>query len=233
MDPDMRWLLAAILIAGIAGPALAQNAAAGRDAFLATNYAEARRILEPLADAGDTEALYWTGVMYSQGQGYARDCQEAAFRYEQAAGQGHAEAAFSLGFMLYYGAGASAADCEMIPDREKAAPWLLQAAKAGKAHAQFLVGRMHSTGNGLTRSMDDAFDWLEKAANAGLREAQFDLGLLYARVGNRRDAYFWFRLLEMRGYPGAAQNAAALAKNLTAAEVEDADRRARQWKPAK
>lgn len=228
----MRWLLAAILIAGLAGTARAEDAAAGRDAFLATDYAKARRILEPLADTGDAEALYWTGVMYSQGQGYPRNCLEAAFRYEQAAGKGNAEAAFSLGFMLYYGTGATAADCELIPDREKAAPWLLQAAEAGKHRAEFLVGRMYSTGEILTRSMDNAFVWLEKAANAGIAEAQYDLGLLYAEVGNRGRAYFWFRLLAIRGYPGAAQNAAALAKTMDKPDIEDADRRARQWKPS-
>jgi TPR repeat protein len=227
----MRWLLAAILIAGLAGTARAEDAAAGRDAFLATDYAKARRILEPLADAGDAEALYWTGVMYSQGQGYALDCREAAFRYEEAARLGHAEAAFNLGFMLYYGSGASAVDCELIPDREEAAPWLLQAAMAGKPRAQFMVGRMYKTGNGLRRSMDNAFDWLEKAANAGLAEAQYDLALLYAEVGNRGHAYFWFRLLADRGYPGAAQNLSILAKNMQQSEIEEANRRARLWKP--
>lgn len=228
----MRWLLATLMIANLAGVAQAEDVAAGRDAFLAADYAGARRILEPLAGAGDAEALYWTGVMYSQGRGYVRDCLEAAYHYELAARQGHPEAAFNLGFMLYYGAGASAADCELIPDREKAAPWLLRAAQTGKPRAQFLVGRMYKTGEGLTRSMDDAFDWLEKAANAGLTEAQYDLGLLYAQVGNRREAYFWFRLLEMRGYPGAAQNVGALARNMDAGEIEDADRRTRRWKPA-
>lgn len=228
----MRWLLAALLIATLAGTARAEGASAGRDAFLAADYAEARHILEPLAGAGDAEALYWTGVMYSQGRGYVRDCLEAAFHYEQAARQDHPEAAFNLGFMLYYGAGASAADCELIPDREKSAPWLLRAAEMGKPRAQFLVGRMYMTGDGLPRGMDNAFDWLEKAANAGLTEAQYDLGLLYAQVGNRRDAYFWFRMLAARGYPGAAQNASRLAKNMQQSEVEDADRRARQWKPA-
>jgi len=228
----MRWLLAAIIIAGLVGTARAEDAVAGRDAFLAADYARARRILEPLADAGNAEALYWTGVMYSQGQGYPRDCQEAAFRYEQAARQGHPEASFNLGSMLYYGAGASAADCELIPDRAKAAPWLLQAAEAGKPRAQFLVGRMYQTGEILSRSMDKAFAWLEKASDAGIAEAQYDLGLLYAQVGNRGEAYFWFRLLAARGYPGAAQNAAALAKNMDKADIEAADRRARQWRPA-
>jgi len=197
------------------------------------DYAMARRVLEPLAEAGDAEALYWTGVMYSQGRGYLRDCQEAAFRYEEAAWQGHAEAAFSLGFLLYHGMGASAAECEMIPDRENASHWLLQAAAANKPRAQFLVGRMYMTGDGLPRSMDFAFDWLEKAANAGISEAQYDLALLYAEAANRRDAYFWFRVLAARGYLGAAQNAAALAKNMQQQEIDEADRRALLWVPAR
>jgi len=229
----MRWLLAVILIAGLAGTAGAQSAADGRDAFLAADYAKARRIFEPLAEAGEAEALYWTGVMYSQGQGYPRDCQEAAFRYEEAARRGHPEAAFNLGFLLYYGAGASTVDCELIPDHEKAGPWLLQAATAGKPRAQFMVGNMYLRGDGLPHGMDNAFDWLEKAADAGLTEAQYDLALLYAEVGNRGRAYFWFRLLAARGYPGAAQNAAALAKDMQQSEIDDADRRARQWKAVK
>jgi TPR repeat protein len=228
----MRGLLAAALLIFFAGSAMAQDADAGRKAFLAGDYAKARRILEPLADKGDAEALYWTGTMYSQGRGYKADCREAAYRYEQAVRQGYPDAAFSLGFLLYYGAGASAADCEMIPDHEKAAPWLLRAARMGKPRAEFLVGRMYMNGDGLRKSTDDAFDWLEKAADGGIGEAQFDLGLLYARVGNYRKSYFWFRVLSRSGYPGASQNAARLAKTLSAPEIEDADRRARQWKAA-
>jgi TPR repeat protein len=173
----MRWPLIAILLTVFAGPAMARDADAGREAFLAGDYVKARHILEPLADKGDAEALYWTGVMYSQGRGYRPDCQEAAYRYEQAARQEYPEAIFSLGFLLYYGAGADAADCEMIPDHEKAAAWLLRAARMGKPRAQFLVGRMYMDGDGLRKSTDDAFVWLEKSANAGIGEAQFDLGL--------------------------------------------------------
>jgi TPR repeat protein len=221
-----------LLITGLTAAAgAAQGVSEGKKAFLAGDYAAARRILEPLADSGDAEALYWTGVMYSQGRGYPADCQEAAYRYEQAARKGHADAAFNLGFMLYRGVGATALDCELIPDREKATPWLLQAAKAGKPRAQFLVGRMYATGEGLSRSLDDAFPWLERAAKAGITEAQYDLGLLYARVGNNGEAYFRFRLLAARGYPGAAQNAATLAKAMSVGEIEAAESRLRQRQP--
>lgn len=228
----MRGLLAIALAVIFAGSAMAQNADAGREAFLAGDYAKARRILGPLADKGNAEALYWTGTMYAQGRGYKPDCREAAYRYGQAARQGYPDAAFSLGFLLYYGSGATAAECEMIPDHEKAAPWLLHAARAGKPRAQFLVGRMYMNGDGLRKSTDDAFNWLEKAADGGIGEAQFDLGLLYARVGNVGEAYFWFRVLSRSGYPGASQNAARLAKSLSTSEIDDADRRARQWEAA-
>lgn len=229
----ISWPIAGIMMLGLVGTTSAQDAASGKKAFLAGDYAEARRILEPLADEGDPEALYWTGIMYTRGQGYEADCREAAFRYEQAARQGHADAAFSLGFMLYRGMGASALDCELIPDREQAATWLLQAAKAGKARAQFLVGRMYESGEGFARSLDAAFEWLERAAGAGIMEAQYDLGLLYARVGNSRDAYFWFRLLEKNGYPGAAQNAARLSESLEPNAIEAADRKVQNWPPKK
>ncbi len=169
--------------------------------------------------------------MYSQGKGYPADCREAAYRYEQAALQGHAEAAFNLGFMLYYGVGASALDCELIPDKDKAAPWLLRAAEAGKPRAQFLIGRMYASGDGLGRSMDEAFRWLQQAAEAGIAEAQYDLGLLYAGVGNNRDAYFWFRLLAAKGYPGAAHNAARLAEVLPSGEIEMLDEKVRASHP--
>jgi TPR repeat protein len=228
----MRWPLAVILLIVFTESAMARDADAGREAFLAGDYAKARHILEPLADKGDAEALYWTGVMYSQGRGYRSDCREAAYRYEQAARQGFPEAIFSLGFLLYYGAGAGTADCEMIPDHDKAAPWLLRAARMGKPRAQFLVGRMYRDGDGLRKSTDDAFDWLEKAAKGGIGEAQFDFALLCARLGNYKEAYFWFRVLSRKGYPGASQNAARLAQILSAAEIDDIDRRARQWKAA-
>lgn len=230
----MRWLAAVMLIAVLSGAVHAQengDAAAGRAAFMAAQYEKAKRILEPLAEAGDAEAQYWIGVMYAHGRGYPPVCRQAIRWYERAAAQGHPLATFNVGFMLYHGWGADPSGCRFTSDAARAAPWLKKAAEMNVPRAQYLIGHIYETGNGLPRSMDEAFLWIEKAANAGLSEAQFDLGLMYARAGNRKDAYTWFFLLAERGYPGARQNADVLAKNMTPGDVYEAERRALYWTP--
>ncbi len=233
MNGIFGFLLAAVAVAATPGLAAAQDAGAGRDALMRSDYARAHDILVPLADAGDAAAQYWVGVMYAQGLGVAPDCREAALRYAAAARQDHPQAAFGLGLMLYRGFATMQDDCPMGPDPAAAAPWLMRAAKLDMPMAQYLVGRMHRTGEGLARSADDAFDWIGKAAASGLGAARFDLALMYAEVGNRVDAHAWFAVLAAKGYPGAAANRARVAKNMTAAEIAEAGKRAESYRRVK
>lgn len=231
----MRLLLAAVLVAVFAGAVDAQEdpyTAAGRYAFLMADYDTAKRYLEPRADAGDAEAQYWVGVMFAHGRGQPRQCDQAIRWYERAARQGHPEATFSLGFMFHHGSGSISDGCLILADRARAAPWLKRAAELGAPRAQYMIGNMYRTGHGVRASQDDALKWLERAANAGLPEAQFDLGLLHADAGNNSDAYFWFFVLSLRGYPGAWDNAELLAAQMDSAEVYGAVRRARNWSPS-
>jgi hypothetical protein len=233
MNRIFAFLAVALIFAATPGVAVAQDAGAGRDALMKADYARARDILMPLADAGDSAAQYWVGVMYAQGLGVAQDCREAALRYAAAARQDHPQAAFGLGLMLYRGFATMQDDCPLGPDPAAAAPWLLRAAKRDMPMAQYLVGRMHRTGEGLARSSDDAFDWIGRAAAAGLGAARFDLALMYAEVGNRVDAHAWFAVLAAKGYPGAAANMARLAKNMNAAEIAEAQMRAESYGPVR
>lgn len=219
------WALALVLATMLPIAAWSQeDAAAGREAFLRADYAAAKRVLQPLAEAGDAEAQYWIGVMYAHGRGYPAVCRQAVRWYEKAARQGHAEAAFSLGFMLYHGWGVERDECHLPADPERAGPWLKQAAEAGNPRAQFLVARMYATGDGFAHSADAAFDWLRQAADSGLAEAQYELALIYAEAGNRVDSWAWFSLLAEQGYPGAAINIGLLAENMT--EEQRAEARA-------
>src|SRR3970040_2840818 len=98
----MRFMrLAAFLIVLL--PALTANAGVdeGRKAFMAAHYAQAWKELSPLAKAGNADAQYLLGVMYSHGRGVGQDDDQSARWYAAAAKQGHVEAAFNLGFMLY------------------------------------------------------------------------------------------------------------------------------------
>ena len=233
MNRIFAFLAMAAVFIATPGAAAAQDAGAGRDALMRADYARARDILVPLANAGDSSAQYWVGVMYAQGLGVAQDCREAALRYAAAARQDHPQAAFGLGLMLYRGFATMRDDCPLGPDPAAAAPWLMRAARLDMPMAQYLVGRMHRTGEGLPRSADDAFDWIGKAAASGLGEAQFDLALMYTEVGNRVDAHAWFAVLAAKGYPGAAANRARLAKNMTAAEIAEAQMRTESYRVVK
>jgi TPR repeat protein len=51
---------------------------------------------------------------------------------------------------------------------EEAAQWFLQAAEAGDAEAQFLLGRMHYDGNSLSVDNVTAYMWFDIAAENGL-----------------------------------------------------------------
>jgi TPR repeat protein len=131
--------------------------------------------------------------------------------------------------MLYHGWGSDPDGCRLLSNAQRAAPWLEKAAEMGVPRAQYLIGNMYRTGDGVPLSPEEAFKWLAKAANAGLSEAQFDLGLLLAGVGNQDEAYFWFFLLAESGYPGARQNADVVARNMEPGEIYQAERRAYYW----
>lgn len=217
--------LTAFLIVLMPAPAANAGVDEGKKAFMAANYAAAWNELRPLAKAGNAEAQYLLGVMYSHGRGVKRDAGESARWYEAAARQGHVDAAFNLGFMLY--------------QEEKfaaAAPWLLKAAEQGNGMAAGLVGVMYRAGLGLGKDDGRASSWILNAAEKGVAGAQYEAGLMCAKlIAERRctypEAYKWFRLLARAGYPGAAHNAAALATRMAAGEIAEGDRLVNAWRP--
>ena len=73
----------------------------------------------------------------------------------------------------------------------------------------------------------------ERAAEKGKVEAQYDLGLMYATGrGVARDyvvAHKWFNLAAARGNGEARTHRVELARDMSAAEVAQAQRMAREW----
>lgn len=71
------------------------------------------------------------------------------------------------------------------------------------------------------------------AAEAGRAEALYDLGLLYSTgqgVGlNYIEAHKWFNLAAMRGIRRAQIDRAELARDMSAHEIAEAQRQAREW----
>jgi hypothetical protein len=67
------------------------------------DFKRALEILEPMAKAGDDEAQFHIGLMYSSGEGVPRDARTAVEWYRQAAEKGNADAQYNLGqeYSLY------------------------------------------------------------------------------------------------------------------------------------
>jgi hypothetical protein len=85
-----------------------------------------------------------------------------------------------------------------------------KAADLGVARAQFNVGLMYDSGQGVARDYAQAVIWYRKAANQGLAPAQNNLGSLYENgQGVARDyaqAMSWFRKAADQGYAVAQSN---------------------------
>ena len=85
-----------------------------------------------------------------------------------------------------------------------------QAARAGVAAAQWLLGRCYHDGLGVPREPAEAFRWYQKAAEQGYAPAENSLGICYSRGdGTRRDptqAVRYYLQAARRNYASAQYN---------------------------
>jgi TPR repeat protein len=143
--------------------------------------------------------------------------------------KGQADSQYKLGIAYDEGLG--------VPkDHPEAFKWFRLAAEQGHAHSQFRLGDMYKSGEGIAKSEPEAVNWFRKAAEQGLANAQGMLGILYAKgQGVQRNyvlAYMWLSLAS-EGRQGAAQYRDAVGAWMTAAQIAEAQKLARDWKAAK
>ena len=141
-------------------------------AFQRGYYLTAMELALPRAQLGDPAAQTLLAELFASGLGVARNMDDAAFWYKQAAENGDASAQFKYGLMLLEGKYVEA-------DKAKAEELMKKAADAGNAfaqfnHAQFLVSQKPgSTG------LFEALPYFEKAAEQGVADAQYALAQIY------------------------------------------------------
>ena len=117
--------------------------------------------------------------------------------------------------------------------------WLRMAAEQGVVGAQFVLGRMYYYGEGVTENDAEAMSWYRKAAEQGYAAAQGILGVMYEKgEGVPQDyvqAHKWFNLAASRAIGEVAENSRLwrdkLADKMTASQVAEAQRLAREWQP--
>ncbi len=108
-------------------------------------------------------------------------------------------------------------------------------AERGDARAQFRLGVMYTMGQGVPQDDKEAARWYRLAATQGYAAAQYNLGVMYFMgIGVPRDyaqAHLWANLAAAQGHEAARKYRDRLATRMTTAQLAEAQRLARKWKP--
>jgi uncharacterized protein len=188
-----------------------------------------------LAEQGNADAQNELGLKYENGRGVQQDFGEAVRWYRKAADQGLAMAESNIGTMYIYGRG--------VPrDYDEAMKWYRKAADQNLPLAQFNIGTMYLNGNGVRQDYAEAMKWYRRAADQGLADAHYNLGTMYRDgLGVHQDyvqAHKWYSLAaasvpasETENRTRAVKNRDRIAAKMTTAQIAEAEKLAREWKP--
>ncbi len=194
------------------------------------NDAEAAKWYRKAAEQGHASAQFNLGLSYTDGRGVPKDDAEAVRWYRKAAEQENASAQYNLGSMYRRGRGVPQDDAEAVK-------WYRRAAEQSDADAQFNLGLMYRRGRGVPQDDAEAVEWYRKAAEQGNDMGQFVLGLMYSLgQGVPQDyvaAHKWFSLAASHGTDRATEAQGIVAAKMTPAQIAEAQRLAREWRPKK
>jgi uncharacterized protein len=105
----------------------------------------------------------------------------------------------------------------------------------GDAKAQYILGLMYLNGQGVPRDYATGLSWLHRAAEQRYADAQFFLGMTYVGgVVVPQDyvtAHMWLDLAAASGRQDAAKIRDTIAARMTPAQIAEAQKLAREWKP--
>lgn len=118
-------------------------------------------------------------------------------------------------------------------DYTKSAYWYGRSADQEDPEAQFQLGKYFLEGIGVSRDPGRAADWFRRAAEHKHHGAQYALGGLYSQGrGVPKDlikSYEWVRISSPKLDTHTRDVLATLAKKMTPAQVEDAEKHAVEW----
>jgi TPR repeat protein len=187
----------------------------GLDAFERGEWKRSRRLLEEaLQDEPRPSGFYHLGLIYWRGLGGAADKAAAVDCFERGAEFGHPGAQTAYGIALRSGVG-------VVKNNEEALAHFRSAAGGGDREAMVQLAAMSDP--------DDARRWLMRAAELGYAPAMSHLSdMLMAR--DPVDALSWlYAAVTLAADDAARKRAAALAKEMTASEIDQAQRIGRAY----
>jgi S1-C subfamily serine protease len=223
------WLKTIAILAfvclGLGTAVLGETVDSGQQSETDPNFQEIRA----KAEKGDVLAQSRLGQLYYLGsRGIAKNLVESVKWYRKAAEQGNAHGQCCLGYCYSQGEG-------VIKDLVVAVRWYRQAAEQGDVAAQNSLGCCYYQGEGVIKDLVESVKWFRKAAEQGFFVAQFNLSFSYAYgQGVPKDyveAYTWANLASAQGLEEARQTLNWLEAQMTAAQIAEAQRLSREFKP--
>jgi TPR repeat protein len=128
-----------------------------------------------------------------------------------------------------YGAGRGIARNDV-----EASNWYRKAADHGDLAGAFNLGLMYANGQGMARNDAEAVKWFRKAGDQGFAVAQNNLGFMYIYGrGVPRDKVQAYKWLDLAATANSkfAQGRDSLARMMTPAQVAEAQKLAKEWRP--
>jgi TPR repeat protein len=127
-----------------------------------------------------------------------------------------------------------AADAEGRYSATKHVQCLREESEHGDDLGQYLLGVFYYLGEGIPQDYAEALKWFRRSADQGNSMAQFMLAGMYAQgKGVQKDfvqAHMWLNLAGAQGHEEAQQLRDTIAKKMTPAQVDQAQKLAREWK---
>jgi TPR repeat protein len=233
----------ALTFASPAGAGPLEDLEDANEAVSRHDYATAIPLYRSLAAKGNAAAMTALGEFYYMGQGVKKDWVESAKWFSKALEAGDERAAISLGDI-----GRSWEPNHNHTEVPAVVYELIEkAAKRGNVVAQYSLGFMNYplyAGRLGPRkgNLQEALVWYRRAAEQGDVDSEVALGVAYeGGIGvpqNYVEAHKWYNLAgatttlaSLRADIGKRRD--ALARKMTSSQIDEAQRLAREWRPAK
>lgn len=189
------------------------------------NYAESVFWAKRAADAGNPRGQNILGELIRDGRGIRQSFQGALELFELAAAKRLPAAEYNASAVLRNGVGVKR-------DEKKAMVYLKRAAGAGHAAAMVDLGLAYAQGSGVAKNTKTSIQWFRKAARKSPASAMALARAHEQGVFGKPDlvrAYMWFTVAAKKGRVEGRIASAAVGRQLTKAQKDQANRLAKDW----
>ena len=120
-------------------------------------------------------------------------------------------------------------------DYEMALSWYHKAAEQGETNALIHLGEVYATGRIVPPNTRWRCPGTARPPSKALPSAQVRIGNMYAEgqgvLQDNAQAHMWYNLASAQDFPLASEKRDRVAAKMTPAQISEAQKLAREWKP--